>query len=164
METMNEKDKQNHEYAEEGFWTGHYHYLLQALAIATNRCQVWRLVETGDAYTLNVIFEFAKAWDAEHELKKGQFYMVTIEGAIGISPGLEYLTKWMFTPMEPGKERDFLLQELQEKLDRMAAEEQAERAPSDSPQGGERGNLPPSTLDFDEEATVAAPPPLPKVP
>ena len=36
---------------------------MQALAIATNRCQVWRLVETGDAYTLNEIFEFAKAWD-----------------------------------------------------------------------------------------------------
>lgn len=160
METMNEKDKQNHEYAEEGFWTGHYHYLLQALAIATNRCQVWRLVETGDAYTLNEVFEFAKAWDAEHELKKGQFYMVTIEGAIGISPGLEYLTKWMFTPMEPGKERDFLLQELQEKLDRMAAEEMAEASNngvSITPDSDET-----IVIDYDEEATVAAPPPLPK--
>ena len=42
--------------------------------------------------------------------------MVSREGAIGLSPGLEWLTRWMFIPMEPCKERDFVFLKMQEEL------------------------------------------------
>lgn len=139
METKSEQEIQDkeREYAEDGLWMGHYHYLLQALAVAVSRCQVWRLAETGDVLTMLELFEFAKDYDTEHPLKEGQFYMVTIEGAIGLSPGVEYLTQWMFTPMEPGRERDYLLEELQEKLDKMEEEERQ------ALQGGQAMPVPP---------------------
>ena len=119
METNKEQmtpEQQNREWAEEAFWTGHCHYLMQALALAMQRCQVWRLAGTDSVFTLIEIFNFAKAYDAEHELAEGQFYRTTVEGAIGICLGAEYLTQWLFTPMEPGAERDALLEELKQKL------------------------------------------------
>ena len=115
--------QQNQEWAEEAFWTGHCHYLLQALALAMQRCQVWRLAATGDVFTLVEIFEFAKAYDEEHPLPEGQFYRTTVEGAIGLCLGVEYITQWLFTPMEPCAERDALLEELKQKLDELEAEE-----------------------------------------
>ncbi len=126
METNKEQmtpEQQNREWAEEAFWTGHCHYLMQALALAMQRCQVWRLAGTDSVFTLIEIFNFAKAYDAEHELAEGQFYRTTVEGAIGVCLGVEYLTQWLFTPMEPGAERDALLEELKQKLDAMDAEE-----------------------------------------
>ncbi|MBR1594607.1 MAG: hypothetical protein IJ692_03270 [Alloprevotella sp.] len=116
---MEERMDQNREWAEEAFWTGHCHYLLQALAIAIARCRVWRLAATGDVFTLIEILDFAKAYDAEHPLPEGQFYRVTREGAIGLCLGVEYVTQWLFTPMEPGAERDALLKELDEKMEEM---------------------------------------------
>ncbi|MBQ8657028.1 MAG: hypothetical protein IJ527_08275 [Prevotella sp.] len=161
---MTEQEKQNREWAEEGFWTGHFHYLLQALAIAINRCQVWRLAETRDPFTVTELLEFAKSYDAEHPLPAGHFYMVTREGAIGVSPGVEYLTKWLFTPMEPGRERDFLLQEYRDKLAELAAEEEATASAATPAAGVSLADDSDETVvvDYDEEATVAAPPPLPK--
>lgn len=126
METNKEQmtpEQQNREWAEEAFWTGHCHYLMQALALAMQRCQVWRLAGTDSVFTLIEIFNFAKAYDEEHELPEGQFYRTTVEGAIGLCLGAEYITQWLFTPMEPGAERDALLEELKQKLDAMEAEE-----------------------------------------
>lgn len=119
-----DQQTQNREWAEEAFWTGHCHYLLQALALAMQRCQVWRLADTGEAFTLIDIFDFAKAYDEEHPLPEGQFYRTTVEGAIGICLGAEYLTHWLFTPMEPGEERDRLLQQLQLYMDQKQTEEE----------------------------------------
>ena len=116
--------EQNREWAEEAFWTGHCHYLLQALALAMQRCQVWRLADTGDIFTTIEILDFAKVYDAEHPLQGNQFYRVTREGAIGLCMGVEYLTHWVFTPMEPGPMRDALLQDLKEKLEEMEAEDE----------------------------------------
>ena len=126
-------EQQNREWAEEAFWTGHCHYLMQALALAMQRCQVWRLAGTDSVFTLIEIFNFAKAYDAEHELPEGQFYRTTVEGAIGICLGAEYLTQWLFTPMEPGAERDALLEELKQKLDAMEAEEKKIAAAAAAP-------------------------------
>ena len=124
---MEERKDQNREWAEEAFWTGHCHYLLQALALATSRCQVWRLAETGDVFTLTEIFDFAKNYDEEHPLSEGQFYRVTVEGAIGLCLEVEYLTHWLFTPMEPGPLRDALLKELQARMDTAELMEQANK-------------------------------------
>lgn len=127
MDTKNAKEQmdQNRKWTEEMFWTGHCHYLLQALALATQHCQVWRLAATGKIFTIFDIFDFAKAYDEEHPLPEGHFYRTTIEGAIGLSLGAEYLTQWLFTPMEPGEERDAILKELQPKIDAIEAEESA---------------------------------------
>ena len=51
--------------------------------------------------------------------------MVSREGAIGLSPGLEWLAKWMFIPMEPTQERDFHIYMMQEELQMEAAAEKA---------------------------------------
>lgn len=123
MET--DKVKQNQEYAEQAFWTGHFHYMMQALAVAMTRTMVWRIVGDGTPYTMKEIFEFAKKEDEENELQEGYFYMVSREGAIGLSPGLEYLTQWIFVPMEPCKERDFLERNMREQLLQEEAMEQA---------------------------------------
>lgn len=121
-QTQSQSD-QNREWAEEAFWTGHCHYLMQALALAMQRCQVWRLAKTGDVFTLIELFEFAKAYDTEHPLSEGQFYRTTVEGAIGLCLEVEYLTKWLFIPMEPGEERDALLQELKGKMEQLEQQE-----------------------------------------
>ena len=124
---------QEHDWAEEAFWTGHCHYLLQALSLAVQRCQVWRFTSTGDIFTLIEIFEFAKAYDEQHPLPEGQFYLTTIEGAIGLCLGAEYNAKWLFTPMEPGTERDAILEDLKQKLDAMEAEEKKIEAVAATP-------------------------------
>ena len=68
-QTQSQSD-QNRKWAEEAFWTGHCHYLMQALALAMQRCQVWRLVKTGDVFTLIELFEFAKAYDTENPCRR----------------------------------------------------------------------------------------------
>lgn len=120
-----EKIKKNQEYAEEAFWTGHYHYMMQALAVAMSHTMVWRLVGDGTPFTLKDIFEFAREYDEKHEIEEPSFYYVSREGAIALCPGLEYLAEWMFVPMEPCQERDFLMRDLQERLQEEAAVEEA---------------------------------------
>lgn len=112
---------------ERAFFTGHYPYMMQALTIAMQHCMVWRIKESGEAVTFEDLFTLAKQQDEEHPLKEGAFYMVTSEGAIGLSPGLEYLTEWIFIPMEPCEERDQLLQETIEELKRQEAEEAGDK-------------------------------------
>ena len=78
--------------------TGHYLSLMHALAAALTHCVVWRHDGTDDKYDALQMCRFAEEFDREHPIKDRSFYMVSAEGAIGISPGLEYLTKWMFIP------------------------------------------------------------------
>ena len=106
--------------------TGHYPYLMQALAVAVSRCQVWRMRETDDIFTVIEIFDFAKEWDEQHPPKEGQFYIVSIEGAIGRCYQAEWLATWLFIPMEPCAERSVLLKDMQERLAKMAEEEEKE--------------------------------------
>ena len=148
METLNEQStpaptladlpENIRKQAEEAYWSGHYPYLMQALTVAMSRCQVWRLVNSDDVFTMIELFNFAKDWDVQHPPKEGEFYLVSIEGAIGLCCYVEYMVKWLFTPMEQGAERDALLQEMLQQLDQMAAEE--------------------------ETASPVTPPPLPDVP
>jgi hypothetical protein len=123
MEATNSKTPR--QYTEEAVWTGHYHYLLQALAVAMDTCLVWRLAGTGKPFTADDLLSFAKQQDEQQPLEKNAFYMVSREGAIGLAPGLEYLVKWIFIPMEKGKERDRLLLELQQLMEQQRQEEEA---------------------------------------
>ena len=79
--------------------TGHYLSLMHALAAAMTRCAVWRHDGTDDKYDALQMCRFAEEYDRKHPIQDRSFYMVSAEGAIGLSPGLEYLTKWMFIPV-----------------------------------------------------------------
>ena len=116
---QNEQEIRNllRQQAEEAFWTGHFPYLMQALAIAISRCQVWRQADNEqNIFTLIELFNFAKDWDEQHPPKEGEFYLVSIEGAIGLCYEVEYSVHWLFTPMEPGPQRDQLLEQMQQAL------------------------------------------------
>lgn len=95
---------------------GHYHKMMQALAVAMQRSVVWRETESGTPITAKELYEFCLKHDEEKSLRPEQFYMVSREGAIGLSPGLEWMTTWMFLPMEPCKERDFAFRNMMEEL------------------------------------------------
>lgn len=95
----------------------HYKTLTAALADAIQRCMVWREQESGTPYTGKDLYEFAQRHDKQFVMGEDEFYMVTFEGAIGLSPGLEWLTKWVFVPMEPGEEQERLLEQMKEKLE-----------------------------------------------
>lgn len=91
--------------------------LTHALSIAMTRgSMVWREAETGTPFSLKELFEFAKQQDRKHLQKEPRYYLVTTEGAIGISPGQEWLTQWMFVPMEDCQEHDFMMAKMREDL------------------------------------------------
>lgn len=103
--------------------TGHYFSLLHALAVAMTRCVIWRYAGTVDKYDVLQLFNFAMDFDKEHPIKDRSFYMVSAEGAIGVSPGVEYLTKWMFLPdMDEAS-----IEKLQADIRQMEAESKAEK-------------------------------------
>ena len=103
--------------------TGHYLSLLHAFAAAMTRCVVWRYADTEDKYNLLQLFNFAKDFDQEHPIKDRSFYMVSAEGAIGVSPGMEYLTKWMFIPAMD----EASVEKLQSDIRQLEAETKAEK-------------------------------------
>ena len=103
--------------------TGHFFSLLHALAVAMTRCVIWRYAGTEDKYDILQLFNFAMDFDKEHPIKDRSFYMVSAEGAIGVSPGVEYLTKWMFLPdMDEAS-----IEKLQADIRQMEAESKAEK-------------------------------------
>lgn len=103
--------------------TGHYFSLMHALATAMTRCVVWRYADTEDKYDVLQLFNFAKDFDQENPIKDRSFYMVSAEGAIGVSPGMEYLTKWMFIPAMD----EASIEKLQGDIHQLEAKAQAEK-------------------------------------
>lgn len=113
---------------------GHFRTLTHALAVAMPKCIIWRETDNGTPVSAKELFDFCQKYDVEHPLREEEFYMVSREGAIGISPGLEWLTQWMFIPMEPCKERDFAFRKMQEDLrEELREEQKAESAPEPTP-------------------------------
>ena len=104
--------------------------LTHALSIAMARgIMVWREAEEGTPFSAYELYEFAKRQDEQHPLEEPRYYMVSRDGAIGISPGLEWMTRWMFVPMEDCKERDFMLIKMREDIRRdRAVSEAVEKA------------------------------------
>lgn len=86
-----------------------YTHLLQAVVVAVTRCQAWRIENSARSpYSIEQLSRYAVATDKNHPLTGDSFYIVSIEGAIGYCPGLEYQTVWMFVPMEPCPLCDFM--------------------------------------------------------
>lgn len=110
----------------------HYQSLIDALAVAMTRCVVWRCADSDEKYNALQLYHFAEDFDRENPIQDSSFYMVSAEGAIGVSPGAEYLTRWMFIPSMDEASVEKLradIRQLQEE-----AEPQPEPAPALAPQ------------------------------
>ena len=88
--------------------------------------------------------EYARLCDSQAPLVEGQYYIVTREGAIGLCPGEEYLTEWLFVPMEPCPLRDEMLRQLDAQIAAFNAEYQSLMAQSGGNIAGNQMNYPPN--------------------
>lgn len=103
--------------------SGQYTYMMQAVLVAVNLCKVWRTDDdTREPYSIQQLAEYARQCDTYAPLVEGQYYVVTREGAIGLCPGLEYETEWLFVPMEPCPLLDEMLRELDAQINSFYAE------------------------------------------
>jgi len=142
--------------------TGHYHSLLHALAAAMTRCVIWRYAGTEDKYNVLQLFRFAEDFDKEHPIHDRSFYMVSAEGAIGVSPGMEYLTKWMFIPdMDEASieklQSDIRQLEAQSKAEEQARKEAEERARKEAEEKARLEAEQKARREAEEKAKQAAP-------
>ena len=96
----------------------HYKNLLSALAGAMPVCMVWLLAGTEDDYfNARDVFAFALSEGGEEEeLDEGQFYVVSAEGAIGLAVNYEYLTRWIFIPVDDKEITERELERMREEL------------------------------------------------
>ena len=108
------------EQAKKALLTGHFPYMMQAVAIAYQIVPAWRHAEKGVPCSILDLFQAARKYDETHPRKEGDlsFFYVSLEGAIGYSPtGLEFQVAWLFYPMEPGKERDAVLAKVKAEIE-----------------------------------------------
>lgn len=141
--------------------TGHYHSLLHALAAAMTRCVIWRYAGTEDKYNVLQLFRFAEDFDKEHPIHDRSFYMVSAEGAIGVSPGMEYLTKWMFIPdMDEASieklQSDIRQLEAQSKAEEQARKEAEEHARKEAEEKARREAEQKARLEAEQKARLEA--------
>lgn len=141
--------------------TGHYHSLVHALAAAMTRCVIWRYAGTEDKYNVLQLFRFAEDFDKEHPIHDRSFYMVSAEGAIGVSPGMEYLTKWMFIPdMDEASieklQSDIRQLEAQSKAEEQARKEAEERARKEAEEKARREAEQKARLEAEQKARLEA--------
>ena len=113
--------------------SGQYTYMIQAVLVAVNLCKAWRADDgTNEPYSVQQLADYARMCDTHAPLVEGQYYLVTREGAIGLCPGQEWETEWLFVPMEPCPLRDEMLRQLEEQINSFYAEYHAMSAPTDS--------------------------------
>lgn len=106
--------------------SGQYPYMIQAVLVAVNLCKAWRADdETQEPYSVQQLAEYARLCDSQAPLVEGQYYIVTREGAIGLCPGQEWETEWLFVPMEPCPLRDEMLRQLDAQIAALNAEYQS---------------------------------------
>ena len=91
---------------------GHYRHLTLAVAEAVTRCCAWRTTDEKKVFTPQALYDLACKTDEKGPLEEPAFYMVSSEGAIGKSPGLEFLTLWKYIPLEAGEKRDAIISQL----------------------------------------------------
>ena len=113
--------------------TGRFTSFCAALGAAMTKCAVWRLKNGDKKLNALEVMSFAGKFDEEHPIPENDpsFYRVSIEGAIGICPGVEYLTNWLLLPAmdeESLKKFETDVKELQAKVE---AKEKAEPGPSE---------------------------------
>ena len=121
--------------------SGQYHYMMQAVAVAVNLCKAWRADdETQEPFGVQQLAEYARLCDSQAPLVGEQYYVVTREGAIGLCPGEEYLTEWLFVPMEPCPLRDEMLRQLDAQIAAFNAQYQSVLAQTGGNMQGQQTN------------------------
>ena len=124
--------------------SGQYPYMMQAVIVAVNLCKAWRADDgTGEPYSVQQLAEYARLCDSHAPLVEGQYYIVTREGAIGLCPGQEWETEWLFVPMEPCPLRDEMLRQLDQQIAALNAEYQSLKAQTGANQPNQPMNYPP---------------------
>ena len=124
--------------------SGQYPYMMQAVIVAVNLCKAWRADDdTQEPYSVQQLAEYARLCDSHAPLVEGQYYIVTREGAIGLCPGQEWETEWLFVSMEPCPLRDEMLRQLDEQIAALNAEYQSLKAQTGANQPNQPMNYPP---------------------
>lgn len=125
--------------------SGQYHYMSQAVIVAVSLCKAWRADdETHEPYSVQKLAEYARLCDSQAPLVEGQYYIVTREGAIGMCPGQEFLTEWLFVPMEPCPVRDEMMRQLDAQIASLNAEYQSMVAQTGGNMNDPLKNYPPN--------------------
>lgn len=99
--------------------------MTSALLEASRVCMIWRRPEEDAKYNAFLMEQIVKEYDAEHPCTEGSCYEVSVEGAIGYCPGVQYLTQWLFYPAMDEKSISDFVDDLYSKLDEIKAEDEA---------------------------------------
>lgn len=105
----------------------HYKTLMNALAGAIPVCMTWKLAGTEEGMNARDVYALAlEEGGDEEELPEQDFYVVSAEGAIGLTTRYEYLTRWLFIPVT-GEEKEREMERLRAELrfDQETAEAEA---------------------------------------
>ena len=113
VQEMTEAQKQ----ARIAFMSGHYPYFMQALVIAMQRTLAWTFIVDGTQLNAKDMYDLGVYKDSKQPLEDGYFYMISVEGAIGVCPGKEYMTSWLFIPMDEGEEKEKVLARMKESVE-----------------------------------------------
>ena len=112
--------------------TGRYTSLAAALGAAMNYCAVWKLKGKDKRLNALEVMSFVGKFDEEHPIPEDDpsFFRVSAEGAIGICPGVEYMTDWLLIPaMEEESVKKF-----EEDVKKLQALVEAKQAPAPEPE------------------------------
>ena len=94
----------------------YYKTLMNALSGAMPICMTWKLAGTEEGMNARDVYALALEEGGDNEeLPEHDFYVVSAEGAIGMTTHYEYLTRWILIPVigeEREKEMDRLRSEL----------------------------------------------------
>ena len=112
----------------------HFSSLIDALGAAMNRCLVWRYADSDEKYSALQLYRFAEEFDRENPVQDSSFYLVSAEGAIGVSPGAEYLTRWMFIPSMDEASVEKLRADIHQLQEDAKPKPQPEPAPAPQPE------------------------------
>lgn len=82
----------------------HYRTLRDALNDAAYAASKWSYKQTDSVFTRDELSRLGVVMDLEKPLESSTYYILTIEGAIGVSTGYEYEAKWLFLPVAPAEE------------------------------------------------------------
>ena len=73
---------------------------MDALVLAGNVCQSWRVIDGQEDLGLLEMIAVATELDEQYPAEEDMFYMVSGEGAIGITWKWEFLVRWLYVPSE----------------------------------------------------------------
>ena len=108
-----------------------FHQNMQSALIQAGQvCMIWRTPDGEQKFNAFQMEKIVKDFDANHPCPEGSCYEVSVEGAIGFCPGVQYLTRWLFLPCMDEKSVTEFVEDMCHKLDEIKAEEEAAEAAS----------------------------------